>query len=209
MKVREGGELLKAKLLIAHINNEATEMLNKSELIEANPCEGLRWNWVEPLAMKWGVVWMLGTSSTRVNPVLVCSVDYAFPNGANCWTNCAIILCSIFDWLCFRKVLKVPIMLHDGINMLYHWNEDKSFALISSLYKDVSSIAWIKNMGRYSGCGGGGGGRVYFQVLFLVLASHIIFLVQPLKVAGVGITTLKLSTIQTIASCMCYEIFKR
>ena len=37
MKVREGGELLTAKLLIAHINNEATEMLSKSELIEANP----------------------------------------------------------------------------------------------------------------------------------------------------------------------------
>ena len=47
MKVREGGELLTAKLLIAHINNEATEMLNKSELIEANPLKvwgETRWN---------------------------------------------------------------------------------------------------------------------------------------------------------------------
>ena len=54
--------------------------------------------------------------------------------------------------------------------------------------------------------GGGGVGGGVFSSAYSCLASHTIFLVQPLKVAGVRITTLKLSTIQT-DSCMCYEIF--
>ena len=53
---------------------------------------------------------------TWVNPVLVYSVDYAFPNGANCWTKYAIILYSIFDQLYLWKVPKVPIMLPKGTN---------------------------------------------------------------------------------------------
>ena len=37
-----GGKLLVAKLLIAHINNEATGMINKSEQLEAYPSENFR-----------------------------------------------------------------------------------------------------------------------------------------------------------------------
>ena len=116
MKVGEGGELLTAKLLIVHINNEATEMLNKSELIEANPWRfevksgGILCNEMGCSVDAWNQF------RTWVNPILVCSVDYAFPNGANCWTNYAIILCSIFDQLYLRKVPKVPIMLPRGTN---------------------------------------------------------------------------------------------
>ena len=51
------------KFLIAHINNKATGMLNKSELLEAYSCDGFRWNWVEPVGIKLGVVWMRGTRS--------------------------------------------------------------------------------------------------------------------------------------------------
>ena len=40
-----GRELLVAKLLIEHINNKATGMLNMVELLEAYPSDGFRWNW--------------------------------------------------------------------------------------------------------------------------------------------------------------------
>ena len=44
MEERGGKELLVAKLLIAHINNNATRMLNKSEPLETYPSDGFRWN---------------------------------------------------------------------------------------------------------------------------------------------------------------------
>ena len=76
-----------AKLLIANIDNEATGMLSKSELLEAYPSEGFRWNWVEPIGMKPNVVW------TRVKSVLFCSVDRSLVYEL---TETSYILCFFF-----------------------------------------------------------------------------------------------------------------
>ena len=54
-------ELLVAKLLIVHINNKATETLNKSDPLEAYPSDSFRWNRMEPVRMKPGAVWTRGT----------------------------------------------------------------------------------------------------------------------------------------------------
>ena len=58
----ERRELLIAKL-IAHINNKATEMLNKFKLIKAYPSDGFICKQLEPIGIKLGVVQMHGTSS--------------------------------------------------------------------------------------------------------------------------------------------------
>ena len=61
-RIERGRELLVAKPLIVHINNIATEMLNKSEPHEAYPSEGF----TGTVGMKHILVWTRGTRFRHV-----------------------------------------------------------------------------------------------------------------------------------------------
>ena len=50
-------------------------MFNKSEPLETYSFEGFRWNCVESIEVKLGVVW--NPFQTSLKPVLFCSVDKA------------------------------------------------------------------------------------------------------------------------------------
>ena len=63
MEDREKGETVVAKLLIIHISNKATGMLNKSEPLEAYPSGSFHVKLDSPIGMNLGVAWMHGTSS--------------------------------------------------------------------------------------------------------------------------------------------------
>ena len=56
-RIEKREELLVAKPLIVNISNKAKGMFNASEPLEAFPSEGFRWNLVQPIGMKPGVVW--------------------------------------------------------------------------------------------------------------------------------------------------------
>ena len=68
------------KILIANINNKATGMLYKSEPLEAYPSKGFRWNRVDAVGMKQGVVWTRGThfpDTGETGIIVQCGQDFS------------------------------------------------------------------------------------------------------------------------------------
>ena len=64
-RIERRDKAIVAKLLVAHINNKATGMLNKSDPLEAYPSDSFRWNRVKSIGMKPGEVWTCGTCSRQ------------------------------------------------------------------------------------------------------------------------------------------------
>ena len=56
--------MLVARLVIVHINNKATGMSKKFEPLETYLSEGFRWNLVEPVGIKPGIMQLCGSGTS-------------------------------------------------------------------------------------------------------------------------------------------------